>query len=205
MVARKKKVENLTPHQQIAETNAKVEEAARVEKVDPSLFTTSTGAQIRVKVIPSHMYERLWRAYPEIVPPFVHQEDGDQEWEEENLEDPDYIVAADDRTRRVSEALNRLYALKGLEIIELPPGIKSFDEDKEWLEEYSVLGFNIEMPTRAARLIEWTMYRILPDLSDVNEMQRVATRLLGTDTKEDVATEARFQGDGGQDTDRPVD
>ena len=171
----------------------RVEEVVSAKEEDDVEFVTSSGVHVRGLAIPPHVIQRLWEAYPEVKPPTIPHTDGDLSWNEPNFDDPEYIAADEQRVIKLAEAFRKLYILKGMEILRLPEGMPTFNEDKEWLEEYSELGLSTDFPTRSSRYIEWVHYRVLPLERDMEKLQNIATKIMSVSEEDVESAESRFQ------------
>jgi len=147
--------------------------------------TLSNGARVLCKALPNSMLSRIWTQFPEPKPPMVEIESGGKRWKEPNPDDPEYIAALRERTLNISEAVQRLTLLRGVEVVGLPEDIKPFEEDDDWLEELAWLG--VVVPTSpAARYVEWLRYRVITTADDYEKIQSMCNRLSGV-TEEDIA------------------
>jgi len=170
-----------------------IEKLAKIIEEEPmELMTLSSGAVIKPKRLPELMLNRLWAQFPSPLPPEVEIKKGGKTWTEPNYDDPAYKRAVSRRAVDIGESTLKLMLLKAIEIVTLPPGVKPFEEDQEWKEDYEALGAEVPVSLTAQRL-EWLRYRILVNNTDFERVQDACLKLAGVKQEDVDAALDRFQ------------
>jgi len=153
-------------------------------KYGKNTLVTSTGYVLRAKDIGFSLLERVMKQIEEPSPPVVTITEAGKTWEEENKSDPAYIKSLEDYTVRSAMLIANTCALLGVDIIEYPENAVSFDDDKEWIEQFDAIGISIPT-TRSGRYLEWLKLRVIPSTNDINDVQIVVLNAMGV-TEEDI-------------------
>jgi hypothetical protein len=172
-----------------------VEAAVKVieaeNKVEDTLVMV-TGAVVRVLPMKDRLAFKLYQMYPEPQPPMLTLTVEGKTWTEANANDPDYIKAKEKYRNTTYEAYTKILLMTCIEVVELPKGVPSFDEDTEWIEEMKMLGFPCEYSNRLERFLDWLTYRIVISSSDQAKIQDLATKLAGVTEEQIKAAEGSF-------------
>lgn len=193
------------PEKSSVEITEKVAEAHdEAEKTyDPSEpFPLKCGAFVRAKALPEIFGQTLLKKFPRPRPPkvrIVDEEDGRERWEE-NPNDPAYLREEREWQTNMMSASLDLTLLRGVEIIELPEGMPSFDEDEEFAEEMEIFGFSLGGMSRSQRRLLWMKYRLFENEADLTEVMDRARELSGI--SEEVIQDQMdlFRSEGGRDS-----
>uniref|UniRef100_A0A6M3J1G2 Uncharacterized protein n=1 Tax=viral metagenome TaxID=1070528 RepID=A0A6M3J1G2_9ZZZZ len=167
-----------------------------VEQTDGQSETLhlGNGAILRLTPPPSMALQMFQQNHAAPKPPVVRVEADGRSWEEENPNDPGYIAAMEEHNMQAGEALIRLMLWTSCEIVRLPTGVPSYEDDTEWVEEIEeLLGAHVPESPRL-RKITWMRYRIVGAAKDFGLVQDALERLSGTPEEAIVAAEGNFRG-----------
>ena len=183
--------------QDIQEINEKVGEATEEQAVKKEVkneVTLSSGYVVRSMPIPDGLFMKIYERFPEPKPPKIDRVDGGKTFQEENRDDPEYQDAVSKNRMAIAEGMARVEALKGTEIISVPEGAFSFEDDKEWMEELESLSIPVpRTASRSARYIEWFLYRVAPRWEDRNLIQDLRMAVEHISEEEITQAEATFR------------
>lgn len=169
--------------------DAAEQEATQLPMVDLWLLC---GAKVRIKPIPAVILQLLQTEHPEPEVPISIVQMGGKDVPVPNPDSPAYRRALDQHRLEMGDATLKLMLLRGVEILELAPHMRSYEEDDTWEEELELVG--ITVPKKAlARKVQWLRYRILGYVQDFERIQEACWRLGGVSKEEIAAAEARFQ------------
>jgi len=175
-------------------TTTKMAAAATIEPRTSALFTTSTGVTLKVTQPKTRIIYNLYAQNPAPKPPKIVIEEGGKKREEENVNDPDYVEAEATYRTRIYESYIKIIILTSTEIVSLPQGMLSFDEDKDWQDELEAMGLDVgHSANRKERYLEWFFYRVAPTHEDVFGIQNLSESLSETTAGETEAAEETFQ------------
>lgn len=168
---------------------ANVVDAIDKQATFPSdVLVMSSGAIVKVKQIPEVYLQGLLRAFPrpEVPRVTIKDEENGKEYQEENPNDPHYLRQLRDWRVQLADASMRVTLLRGIEVLQLPPGTKPFDEDKEFQEEQDLIGIDLHGASRSARYLIWLQYRIVISTQDVDKINEACQQMAGL-SEEDIA------------------
>lgn len=158
-----------------------------------TLFTTSTGVTLRIIPPKTRVVYNLYMQNPEPKPPVVVIEDGGKRREEVNESDPDYVEAVATHKTKVYDSYIKIIMLTSTEILSIPAGMLSFDDDKEWLDEMEAVGLQVkQFKNRVERYLEWFFYRVAPTHEDVFGIQNACEGLVAVTEGGVAAAEETF-------------
>ncbi len=169
--------------------DAAEKEATQLPTLD---LTLMCGARVRVKPIPAVVLQMLQKEHPEPQIPVSIVQIGGKEQEVPNPDDPRYRQARDQHRLEMGDATLKLMLLRGLEILELPPDVRPYEQDDTWVEELEVIGISSIPETPLARKITWMRYRILGYVEDFEKVQAACWKLGGVSEEDIAAAEAGF-------------
>lgn len=157
-------------------------------------FVTEAGLRLRLRKVTRFVLIEAGKKLVEPKVPVVFMDDKGRE--EENPQDPDYILAK----QQVANERGFLYISAmltlGTEIDILPPGMEPPESD-EWLEIVESLGIDVPANNKRLRYCAWLKYIAVPD-SDFNKLMDAVLKYSGLVTEEAVAdAQDAFRGETG--------
>lgn len=121
----------------------------------PTEVTLSCGVVLKFKPVPSlAIREAAMRIQVPEVPKVLMEDKGR---EEENPNDPDYLLAVAEHKAAVALVANNVILILGTEIGHVPDGMARPEEDG-WLDEMQVLGIEFDTESRSARKLAWLKF-----------------------------------------------
>lgn len=163
------------------ESVARIEQAEKRQDESLQELVLSTGVVLRVSkvnpVLLSDIAAESLKHRPKA--PIVFIESLGRE--EENLDDPDYTEAVTQWQATVLLDINNAYVLKGTEVISVPDGMDSPDNE-DWLDEMRIL--NRPVGTKRQRYLAWIKYVAAVDAEDTTAIVREVGRLSGVSEAE---------------------
>ena len=171
-------------------TRAAVAAIEKEEKDDT--VRLSSGILIRPRHVPESMVTRIYAELKPPPPPVVEINEGGKKWKEPNPSDPEYREKLSDHALRLGEALFKLMALRGIEIVELPEGFAPYEKDESWTEELEAIGLSVP-PSGPARYIEWVRYRLIATAEDYDILNKIILNISGISEEEIQEALDRFR------------
>lgn len=175
----------LTPEERHQEAFVRMERETENSPLSTTLRLVS-GALVRVLPIHDFTLQRVYAKHPAPkIPMRTIEQPGQQSFDEPDPESLVYLEAVEARSDALAEALVQATLMTCMEILEWPKGVKPYEQDKRWKEEYEMLG--LEIPERAlARRTEWLRYRIVVGMDDYGRIQDLSNKIGGV-TEEKIA------------------
>lgn len=170
--------------------------------MDGHIFVSESGVQIRIKQVSNFLMLQAQNNIQMPKVPTVWLEDKGRE--EENPNDPDYLLAVQEAQIKRSIMVTDLYLGFGATIVyPLPSGIDNVD-DLEWAEDIAAVT-GMEIPTnKRLRQALWLKAIVLQD-KEVGELLNCIVSLSGLVKEESVAeAEDTFQPEEGRNTTESV-
>lgn len=163
--------------------------------VDSKELRLTNGAVVRILPPPTMALQAFRQQHPRPQPPIVHVEQDGRSWDEANPNAPAYLEALKDYAQESGEAMIRLALWTSCEIVRLPKGARSYEEDDTWIEEMEELLGTTVPETCRLRKIAWMRYRVLGNPRDFDAFQDALAALSGTTEEMVKAAEESFRSD----------
>ncbi len=175
-----------------ADIDTKVLRAAEeAEKPQDNLIRLSTGVVLRGRQAPPLTLMAIMGAFPRPKPPtWKNPAFGGREME--NTDDPDYQDRVKDWQGEQSNAMVVALIATGTELYSKPAGMPGPD-DREWMDEYSLLNLPMQTENKAWRYLRWVQYKAATDAQDIQKIMEVVGRLSGVPNSA-VKTAEAFPG-----------
>lgn len=150
-----------------------------VQPKDDGLYTLSNGVKLRLRS-PGAMaiqasQKQLRKEYPEPKPPVAFVEAKDRD--EANPNDPDYVA---EHAAWEAETIDRLLQVlftTGVEIVEVPEGLFSFDGD-DFVEYLETIGVEVARGKTGLRT-QWLKLYAVTEREDLDQLSAELMRLAG--------------------------
>lgn len=149
-------------------------------KPQDNLIRLSSGVVLRGKQAAPMVLIEVMSAFPRPKPPTHFVEAMGREME--NPDNPDYIERVKNWNTEQSNATLTALIISGTELVSLPDGMSGPD-DKQWLEEYGLLGLQMLPDNKTWRYLRWVQYKAAPSAEDVKKLVEVVGRLSGVPEK----------------------
>lgn len=164
----------------------------KAQEKEDNTITLSTGVVLRGKQVPPLILVKIMASCPRPkVPTWISKEMGR---EVENPEDPDYIERVKSWKIEYSNLVLNALIILGTELVKKPKNLPGPD-DKDWLEEYSMLGMPIYPEKKTWCYLTWITAKAAPKNEDMNLIQEVVGRLSGVPESKVEAAESFPEGD----------
>lgn len=171
-----------------------VEAVERAGQKSDNTITLSSGVVLRGKQIPPVTMIQVMAAFPRPTPPVVFIETMGREME--NKDDPDYLERLKQwKVENGNATLNAMIML-GTELVSKPkgmPGPRPGPKEKDWLEDYRLLGVSVYPTNDNWRYLTWVTFKALVSENDVELLKKVVGRLSGI-PEVDVKAAESFPG-----------
>lgn len=139
---------------------------------DPSLFTSSTGVELKLKRFNRLLLVDAERKLPVPKPPEVWRED--RQVYEENPNHPDYIQAVNLYERDRNNLALDIALILGVDILKIPSNMQKV-EDTEWAQDIKDAVPNIDIPPSGnRRKLAWLKYYAIPDEVELTNLSVIA-------------------------------
>ncbi len=119
-------------------------------------ITLDNGVVLKLKPVPPFAAQHAVANLEEPKPPIVDVGKG-KDREEENPNDPGYLEKMEAYSREVIETTVNAMLVTGTEIISVPDGVQS-PEDDDWLNRIQYLGIEVDGENKWARYVAWLRY-----------------------------------------------
>lgn len=160
-----------------------------VSQADDRLIVLSTGVVLKGRKVNPLVLTRIMGKNSRPKPPKEFIEVMGREME--NPDNPDYIDAVRQWKVESADSLARALILLGTSLESLPKGFPG-PEDREWLNEYTLLGFDV-VDDPQWRYLNWVQFKATMDEDDVRKIITVVGRLSGV-READVKSAETFSG-----------
>lgn len=140
------------------------------------LIRLSTGVVLRGRCAPPLVLMQVLSAFPRPTPPMVFIEAMGRSVE--NPDNPDYLDRLKDWKNEQSSIMLTALIATGTELVQKPKGMPG-PEDKEWLDEYSLLGLPMHRENKAWRYLCWVQFKAATAAEDTQKIMEVVGRLSG--------------------------
>lgn len=155
--------------------------------------TCSSGVIFETKAVSLGLLQDINKIYNKRkpkVPVYVNRQKGRQE---ENPDDPDYIADKQAWQNELLFAQMDALLLKGTRVVFLPEAILPHTDD-EWLEEYDILGVDIDRRERG-RYLAWVKYIAAPAPNDIKLLTENIGKKTGVSEEEVAQAVDRFRSE----------
>lgn len=161
-----------------------------IKKPQDDTILLSTGVVLRGKQAPPKTLIQIMSHFPHPkVPTYFNKQMGR---EMENPEDPDYLSRVDSWKTEQTEAMLTAMILTGTQLLSKPNGMPGPD-DREWIEEYSLLNLPMHPENPSWRYLRWVEFKAATQAKDLETITKVVGRLSGI-SEADVKSAEAFPG-----------
>jgi len=158
---------------EVASVVAETIEEEKEERVTE--MTTSTGVRVKVSTLPTQIIASFLSKLGVPEPPTFEVKDGSQTRIEKNFDDPDYLRRLTERSAKATVGMQNLVLLKCTTLLAFPEGFISYEEDTEWVEEYtSIMGDDPDELPKTTRYLEWLKWRVFISEDDEDTLREIA-------------------------------
>lgn len=162
-----------------------VEAVENAKQKEDNAITLSTGVVLKGKQVPPLLLIKIITSSPRPkVPVYMDKNMGR---EMENPDDPDYQERVKAWKMEQSNMTLNALILLGTELVSVPKKFPGPDE-KDWMEEYQLLGIPMLPENKSWRYLTWLTYKAAPGSDDLDKIKEVVGRLSGIpESKVDAA------------------
>lgn len=162
-----------------------VDQEYQDQESDSDVLTLDSGVALRVTKIPPMLLADVEKRFPKPPVPKVHDETKGRAVENPN--DPGYLAAVEANESDKSLAMTEVMVGKGTELVSIPAGMET-PEDDGWKEEAEFyLGREIPAKSSRTRYLFWLKYYALTSQDDLVRLSNKVARKMGV-SQEDVGT-----------------
>lgn len=158
--------------------------------------TLSSGVVLRGKQAPPLILIRIMGSHPRPKAPVVFMKAMGRNMV--NEADPDFQKALQAWQGEMTHAILTALISLGTEVASIPEGMSGPNDDA-WLQEYSILGQDMEPENTAWRYLTWVMFKAAVHADDIKKIQEVVGKLTGVS---EASVEAAENFSGSDKTDR---
>lgn len=158
----------------------------RASQPQDNLIHLSTGVVLRGRQAPPLTLMTVMAAFPRPKPPMVFIEAMGREVE--NADNPDYLERIKIWQTEQSHAMLVALITTGTELESKPKGMPGPD-DREWIEQYSLLGLPMHRENKSWCYLTWVQFKAAVSAEDTQCIMEVVGRLSGIPEKAAKAAE----------------
>jgi hypothetical protein len=175
---------------------------AEPETYPREVTLASSGVTLAIKKVSPWILQARVKNFKSPVPPIVKNEEKGRE--EENHNDPDFLLAQREYIASTAEAVTDTLLLMGTSLLHLPEGIEGPDSE-EWDATLSALHLSAEGQDSKSRYLSWLKYTVLVDQEELGAVMAAVSRASGIASEVDIANAmAVFRSGEVQPADREV-
>jgi hypothetical protein len=165
-----------------------VEEVEEEERNYNDEITLSSGVKIKVKPVNQFF---IYQAVSKFKPPKVPRVfDEIKKREEENPNDPDYIIDQEHFLAEISNVSGDIMLLRGVEVLEVPKGLDDWNS-KSWKDEMEIFGF--ETNKEKYRYLSWMKGVAITNSEEMNTVLKELGRVTGISETDAAEAAKRFR------------
>lgn len=138
-------------------------------------ITLSTGVVLKAKPVSRNIFADILSEYVAPRVPTYYNEDKGRE--EDNPQDPDYLVEMQRYNTQLARAISDALIVLGTELDSKPDDVPSQD-DATWLEEVSLLRV-YKTNTARGRYLAWVKTRAIGNDQDFTDISNAVRRMMG--------------------------
>lgn len=135
-------------------------------------FTLRNGIVLRCKPVPPIYVRTLSEQFIPPPPPKVHIDRGEDSFDEENVDDPNWKREVEDLAVRANKAVEQLMFGIGTEVVSVPDG-KYMPDDDRWIAEvrradkFTGIETPLALEDSDMRYVSWLNFYALDNISDM--------------------------------------